>query len=95
MAVPFSFHWYDSGAVPVAVTLNVAVDGAVTVWFCGCVVIEGATDEGVVEEAVEELPPPPQLGSTRHANDDNREISVKVHKRSIRIFTTYLQLEDF
>jgi hypothetical protein len=29
--------------VPVAATLNVAVCGAVTVWFVGCVVIVGAT----------------------------------------------------
>jgi hypothetical protein len=32
-----------SGAVPAAVTANLAVCPAVTVWFAGCVVIVGAT----------------------------------------------------
>jgi hypothetical protein len=31
------------GAVPVALTANVAACPAVTVWFAGCEVIEGAT----------------------------------------------------
>lgn len=31
------------GAVPVALTLNVAVCPAVTVWLAGCDVIDGAT----------------------------------------------------
>ncbi len=35
-----------SGAVPAAVTVNVAVCPAVTVWFAGCVVIVGATGAG-------------------------------------------------
>jgi hypothetical protein len=54
--VPFLFHWYDRGVVPVAVTLNVAVAGAVTVWLCGWALIEGATTGG----GGEELPPHPQ-----------------------------------
>jgi Tfp pilus assembly ATPase PilU len=33
--------------VPLAVTLNVAVCPAVTVWFEGCVVIVGATGAGL------------------------------------------------
>ena len=40
---PFFFHLYERGVVPVADTLNVAVAGAVTVWFCGWEVIEGGT----------------------------------------------------
>src|SRR5260370_603811 len=43
MFAPFFCHWYPSGAVPVATTVNVAVCPAVTVWFAGCVVIAGAT----------------------------------------------------
>ena len=39
-------HWYAS-VVPVAVTLKVAVAGAVTVWSAGCTVIAGATGAGV------------------------------------------------
>jgi hypothetical protein len=44
MFAPFFCHWYVSGAVPLATTLNVAVCPAVTVWFTGCVVIAGATE---------------------------------------------------
>jgi hypothetical protein len=39
-------HWYVSGAVPVAVTENVADCPAVTVRLAGCTVIEGATGAG-------------------------------------------------
>jgi hypothetical protein len=41
--LPFFFHWYVRGAVPVAPTVKVAVWPAVTVWLAGCDVIEGAT----------------------------------------------------
>ena len=40
---PFFFQTYVRGAVPVAVTLNVADCPAVTVVLAGCAVIEGAT----------------------------------------------------
>src|ERR1700687_3210595 len=40
-AAPFLLHWYERGAVPVAVTLNVAVAGAATAWFCGWGGIDG------------------------------------------------------
>ena len=36
-------HWYDSGDVPVASTLKFAGVPVVTVWDCGCVVMDGAT----------------------------------------------------
>ena len=39
-------HW-NASVVPVAVTLKVAVAGAVTVWSAGCTVIAGATGAGV------------------------------------------------
>jgi len=42
-----------SGAVPAAVTVNVAVCPAVTVWFAGCVVIVGAADAAVAVPASE------------------------------------------
>ncbi len=42
MLAPFFCHWYASGTVPVATTVNVAVCPAVTVWFTGCVEIAGA-----------------------------------------------------
>jgi len=38
----FFCHWYASGAVPVAVTENVAVWPAVTLWFAGWVENPGA-----------------------------------------------------
>ena len=43
MATPFFFHWWVKGPVPLAVTENVAVCPAVTVWFAGCNVTIGAT----------------------------------------------------
>ena len=49
IGLPFSFHWYVSGVVPLAATLKVAVAGAVTLWLLGCVVIDGAVLEGVGE----------------------------------------------
>jgi hypothetical protein len=44
IAAPFLLHWYDMGAVPVAVTANEAVFPAITVWLAGWVVIAGATE---------------------------------------------------
>ena len=35
------YHWYESGAVPVAVTDRVAAIPLQTVALCGCDVIEG------------------------------------------------------
>ncbi len=42
MFVLFFCHWYDSGAVPVAAMVNVAVPPIGTVRFAGCWVICGA-----------------------------------------------------
>ena|SRR5260370_167273 len=53
MFTPFFCHWYVSGAVPAAVTVNVAVCPAVTVWFAGWVVIVGAADPAVAVPASE------------------------------------------
>jgi len=43
MAVPFIFHWYVSGAVPDAITENVAVWPARMDTLTGCATIKGAT----------------------------------------------------
>jgi hypothetical protein len=43
IGAPFLLHWYVSGAVPVAATVNEAVFPAITVWLAGCVVMAGAT----------------------------------------------------
>src|ERR1700691_3935897 len=43
MTAPFFFHSYVRGAVPAAVTLNIAVCPAVRVRLAGCAVMEGAT----------------------------------------------------
>ncbi len=48
IAVPFFFHRYAIGAVPVAATLNVAVCPAVIFALAGCDEIAGATAVGVV-----------------------------------------------
>lgn len=47
MGPPLLCHWYASGAVPVAVTLNVAVCPVVTVIEAGGMVMVGAVG-GVV-----------------------------------------------
>ena len=60
-AAPFLLHWYERGAVPVAVTLNVAVAGAATAWFCGWEVVDGAKTGG----GDELLPQPPQPPATK------------------------------
>jgi hypothetical protein len=36
-----TYHWYVRGAVPVAVTLSVAIVPGAIDWLCGCVVIIG------------------------------------------------------
>lgn len=41
MDAPFLYHWYERELVPVALTENVAVAGAVTVWLCGWVLNAG------------------------------------------------------
>ena len=41
---PFFCHWYANGAVPAAVTVNVAICPTVTVRLAGCVLIVGATE---------------------------------------------------
>jgi hypothetical protein len=59
MAAPFLLHWYDRDPGPDAVTLNVAVAGAVTVWLWGCVVIAGS---GLVTVKSSEFEAPPPGG---------------------------------
>jgi hypothetical protein len=53
--------------VPVAVTVNVAVCPAVTVWFAGCVVITGA---GFTVSVAEALVTVPAVFVTTTANAD-------------------------
>jgi hypothetical protein len=49
MAVPEGetpwYHWYDSGAVPLAVTLSVALCPLPMVWLCGWTLIAGAVQD--------------------------------------------------
>jgi len=70
MLAPFFCHWYASGAVPVAVTVNVAVCPAVTAWFTGCVEIAGATGAGFTVSAAEVLVAVPAVLLTTTANAD-------------------------
>ena len=71
-AAPFWFHWYERGAVPVALTLNVAVAGAVTVWLCGWTLIEGVT---AGDAGGGELPPqPPHPNATKAMTQINEKI---------------------
>src|SRR5260370_18540811 len=55
MFTPFFCHWYVSGAVPAAVTVNVAVCPAVTVWFAGWVVIVGAAGSALTVPVADTL----------------------------------------
>jgi hypothetical protein len=59
MSVPLRCHWYESGAVPLAATVNVAGRPALTVWFVGCVVIVGAWLAVYVPRKT--LPPEPRV----------------------------------
>src|SRR6266581_4840190 len=59
MFTPFFCHWYPSGAIPVATTVNVAVCPAVTVWLAGWVVIEGAAGDPLLVPAT--YPPHPSF----------------------------------
>src|SRR5437867_759420 len=70
MLAPFFCHWYASGTVPVAVTVNVAVCPAVTVRFPGCVVIAGATGAGFTVSVAEALVTVPAVFVTTTANAD-------------------------
>ena len=47
--------------MPVAVTLKVAVAGAITVWSAGCMVIAGATTTGVTVSSAALLVTLPRL----------------------------------
>jgi hypothetical protein len=42
LAAPFKYHWYESGAVPVAATPKFAACPSVTVALAGCCEITGA-----------------------------------------------------
>src|SRR5260370_2248711 len=70
MFAPFFCHWYPSGAVPVATTVNVAVCPAVTAWFPGCVVIVGATGAGFTVSVAALLVTVPAEFLTTTANAD-------------------------
>src|SRR5260370_31910049 len=70
MFAPFFCHWYPSGAVPLATTVNVAVCPAVTVWFPGCVVIVGATGAGFTVSVAEALVTVPAVFVTTTTNAD-------------------------
>jgi hypothetical protein len=56
--------------VPVAVTVNVAVCPAVTVWFAGCVVIAGATGAGFTVSVAALLVTVPAVFVTTTVNAD-------------------------
>jgi hypothetical protein len=58
MEVPLPYHWYVSGAVPLAATVNVAVCPAATVTDAGWVVMAGA----VACEPLFEEPPSEAVG---------------------------------
>ena len=47
MFAPLKRHWYESGAVPVTVTLNEAAPPATTDWLAGWPVMLGATGAGL------------------------------------------------
>jgi hypothetical protein len=70
MFAPFFCHWYLSGAVPAATTVNVAVCPVVTVWFTGCVVIVGATAVGFTVSVAAALDTVPAVLVTTTANVD-------------------------
>lgn len=88
MAAPFLRHWYVKGAVPVAVTENVAALPTVTDWLAGCAVMAGLVTAGggvgggfgVVPLPLPPLSPPPQPTNTiqkkpRNNADRNRDQS--------------------
>jgi hypothetical protein len=68
MAAPPFCHWYDNGAVPVAVTVNAAVLPTVTVWFAGWAVITGAVAAGGVLVGLSPPDPPQLLNMKVHMN---------------------------
>src|SRR5258705_3241556 len=70
MFTPFFCHWQASGAVPAAVTVNVAVCPAVTVWFAGCVVIVGATGAAFTVSVADALVTVPAVFVTTTLNAD-------------------------
>jgi hypothetical protein len=70
MFKPFFRHWYVSGAVPAATTVNVAVCPAVTVWFAGGVVVEGATGAGFTVSVAVALVTLPAVFVTTTVNAD-------------------------
>ena len=47
-----TYHWYVSGAVPVATTVIVAVAPEVIVWLCGCVVMMAAVGVAAAEASL-------------------------------------------
>ena len=70
MFTPFFCHWYVSSAVPAAVTVNVAVCPAVTVWFAGWVVIVGATGAAFTVSVADALVTVPAVFVTTTPNVD-------------------------
>ena len=65
IAAPPLLHWYENGAVPLAVTVNVAASPTDRNRSAGWVVIEGAAGTAGVELSV---PPPPQSTSIAPAS---------------------------
>jgi hypothetical protein len=72
MAVPFLLRWYERGAVPVTVTLNVAVAGAVTAWLCGWALTVGGGG-GVLEDP---LPHPARETAKKYVRPTTERLRV-------------------
>src|SRR5260370_20689150 len=94
MFTPFFCHWYVSGAVPAAVTVNVAVCPAVTVWFAGWVVIVGATGAALTVSVADALVTVPAVFVTTTLNfEPLAEIGVasvaEVQAFALPIFTPF------
>jgi hypothetical protein len=64
MAEPFLLHWYAKGAVPAAVTENVADWPSVTAMATGCVAIAGGLGAGDTESVASLLVTVPALFET-------------------------------
>ena len=88
MSELFFRHWYASGAVPVAVTENVAVAPVFTVWLAGWVVIAGRVAAGVVGVAGAldfPLSPPPQAENAKETTIAHPAMTalLKIEERDI------------
>src|SRR5579859_483847 len=84
MFAPFFCHWYPSGAVPAATTVNVAVCPAITVWFAGCVVIVGAPTIGSATLRVAALLPVLSVNTATANNRTARSGRLCHSRRALR-----------